>query len=110
MVLHELVHSTLDEGTFRPDHENPSKRVSSLGLVRSSDWATQIKLDGTFPSQYAEEYPKEEDLAETILMYAAMRYYPERLHPITPDAIRRFMPNRVALLDQLFDQIEGEKS
>jgi hypothetical protein len=37
-----------------------------------------------------------------------MRYYPERLHPISPDAIRRFMPNRVALLDQLFDQIEGE--
>jgi hypothetical protein len=110
LVLHELVHSTLDEGTLRPDHENPSRRVSSLGLVRYSDWATQIKLDNTFPSQYAEDYPKEEDLAETILLYAAMRYYPDRLHPITPDAIRRFMPNRVALLDELFDRIEGEES
>jgi len=110
LVLHELVHSTLDEGTYRPSHVNPSRRVTSLGLVRYADWATQIQLDNTFTSQYAEDYPKEEDLAETILLYAASRYYPEKLHPITPDAIRRFIPNRVAFLDELFNRLDANES
>jgi hypothetical protein len=107
LILHELVHTTLDEGVIRPNHLDPSTTAASLGLVNATDWANQIALDGTFVSMYAEENQRTEDLAESMLLYAAIRYYPNRLHPITPDAIRRYMPNRVAYLDELFDQIES---
>jgi hypothetical protein len=107
LILHELVHTTLDEGVIRPNHLDPSTTAASLGLVKATDWANQIALDGSFVSMYAEENQRTEDLAESMLLYAAIRYYPNRLHPITPDAIRRYMPNRVAYLDELFDQLES---
>jgi hypothetical protein len=104
LTLHELVHTTLYEEVIRPNHLDSLTKSASLGLVKATYWANQIALDGTFESLHAEENQRTQDLVESMLLYAAIRYYPNRLHPISPDAIRRYMPNRVAYLDELFDR------
>ena len=106
LILHELAHASLDQGTKRPDHLTGQREVSSLGLVPLQKWQQASSMDGSHISNYAESVPEFEDLAETILVYVASRYYSDRLSPMTADALRRFLPNRFALLDEVFDNNE----
>ena len=104
LVLHELAHATLDADIPRPDHIQPGQTISSLGLVNSDRRDQAAALDGVFVSKYAEDFPDKEDIAETVTLYVAARYYSDRLGPVTADALRRFLPHRFALLDEVFDE------
>jgi hypothetical protein len=104
LILHELAHATLDEGGFVPHHENLNAEVAPLGLVPLNRWLDEAERDAVYVTKYAENFPEIEDIAETINLYVAARYYSDRLGPVTADALRRFLPHRFALLDEVFDE------
>ncbi|MEM6387855.1 MAG: hypothetical protein AAF718_16635 [Pseudomonadota bacterium] len=89
-VFHEAVHATLD-------HE----------IANGDLWLGAQLADGTFVTDYAAANPTQEDLAETALFALTYFRHPERLPDNMPDTLEALIPNRLALLDQLFgpDQI-----
>ena len=75
---------------------------ASLDTLYAEDplWFEAQRLDGVFISDYARDHPGREDVAESILVWFAVRYFPERL---TEQDYRRFlhtMPNRLHYFDQ----------
>ena len=57
--------------------------------------------DEGFISNYARDNPDREDVAETMLVYFAIRYRPDRLSASQRVAIRETVPNRVEYFDGL---------
>lgn len=85
--VHEATHTSLD-----PIH------ASAPG------WIAARVADGTFISDYAEEFPNREDLAESFLPYLAVRYRSDRISTQLANTILTTIPNRIAYLDaQNFD-------
>ena len=83
VLIHEGAHASLDK-----DH------------AEDDSWLEAQKLDGVFISEYATEHPGREDVAESVLVWFAVRYFPERL---TVQDYQRFlhtMPNRLQYFDQ----------
>lgn len=75
---------------------------ASLDTLYAEDplWFEAQMLDSVFISDYAKDHPGREDVAESILVWFAVRYFPERL---TEQDYRRFlhtMPNRLHYFDQ----------
>lgn len=66
----------------------------------SPGWLAAQEADGVFISDYARTHPDREDIAESILMYFAVRYHPERLHPDDRWAILTAIPNRLAYFEE----------
>ncbi len=62
VLMHEVAHASLD----MEHREAPA-------------WLAAQEADGAFISDYAEEFPGREDVAESILPYFAIRYRPARL-------------------------------
>lgn len=86
-LIHEGTHTSLDDA-----HE------------LSEGWRAAQEADGTFISEYAQEHPFREDVAESFLAWFAVRYHPERLAPADLFAILDTIPNRLAYFDaQGFD-------
>jgi hypothetical protein len=56
-------------------------------------------MDEGFISKYAEDNPEREDLAETMLLYLAYRFWPERITQETFETIESTIPNRIMYLD-----------
>lgn len=83
VFLHEAAHISLD-----PAHED------------SPDWLAAQEADGVFISDYARDHPNREDIAESILMYFAVRYHPRRLSPEDRWAILTAIPNRLAYFEE----------
>ena len=89
IFLHEGVHTSLDS-----DH--------SL----SNGWINAQKADnGNFISDYAKQYPKREDLAETIPVCFALKYKRERLSDHTIKKIEKTIPNRIEYCNSVFENI-----
>ncbi|MBF16741.1 MAG: hypothetical protein CL740_07070 [Chloroflexi bacterium] len=89
IFLHEGVHTSLDS-----DH--------SL----SNAWINAQKSDnGNFISDYAKQYPKREDLAETIPVCFALKYKRERLSDHTIEKIEKTIPNRIEYCNSVFENI-----
>ena len=89
IFLHEGVHTSLDS-----DH--------SL----SNAWINAQKADnGNFISDYAKQYPKREDLAETIPVCFALKYKRERLSDHTIEKIEKTIPNRIEYCNSVFENI-----
>ena len=59
------------------------------------------KKDGAFISGYARHHPFREDVAESYLMYFALRYKPGRIDAKLENTIKKTMPNRIAYFDSL---------
>jgi hypothetical protein len=86
-LVHEATHTSLD-----PVH------ASAPG------WVSARTADGNFISTYARDFPDREDLAETFLLWMAVRYRSDRITARTADLILETIPHRIAYLDaQSFD-------
>ena len=86
-LVHESSHTSLDA-----DH------ASSPGWL-----AAQI-ADGRFISTYASDNPDREDIAESFLLYLAIRHRSDRISQSIEDTILQTIPNRIAYFDsQSFD-------
>ncbi|MGW8323491.1 MAG: hypothetical protein ACWGSD_18250, partial [Thermodesulfobacteriota bacterium] len=85
--VHEATHTSLD-----PSHRS------------SPGWLAAQAADPTFISTYARDFPNREDLAETFLLYLAVRYRSDRITTQLANQILQTIPNRIAYLDaQSFD-------
>lgn len=78
VLFHEAAHVSLD-----------------MPHAESADWMAAQVADGTFISDYARNYPRREDVAETILMYFAVRYMPDRLSSQVHHSIVTTIPHRI---------------
>ena len=89
IFLHEGVHTSLDS-----DH--------SL----SNAWINAQKSDnGNFISDYAKQYPKREDLAETLPLCFALKYKRDRLSDDIIRKIEKAIPNRIRYCNGVFENI-----
>jgi hypothetical protein len=81
-LIHEAAHTSLDA-----DHS------------ASKGWINAQNLDPGFISTYARDNPKREDIAETYLLYMALRYRSDRISSSLRDKILETIPNRIKYLD-----------
>ena len=85
--VHEASHTSLDA-----DH------ASSAG------WLAAQTADDEFISTYASDNPDREDIAESFLLYLAVRFRSDRITQSLKDSIEAAIPNRIAYFDdQSFD-------
>jgi hypothetical protein len=80
--VHEASHTSLDE------YHSASK-----------GWINAQNLDPSFISTYARDNPTREDVAETFLLYLAIRYRSDRISSSLKDTILKTIPNRIKYLD-----------
>lgn len=86
-LVHEASHTSLD-----------SYHAYSQG------WVAAQNLDGEFISQYAQDYPSSEDVAESFLTWLAVRYRADRISSEMYSTITETIPNRIQYFDnQFFD-------
>ena len=83
IFLHEAAHASLDHPHARAD-----------------GWRAAQAADGVFISDYARNNPVREDIAETGIMYFAVRYRPESLTRDERWVILTSIPNRLAYLEE----------
>lgn len=81
-LAHEATHLALD-----------ARHASSRG------WVAARNADRRFISTYAQQYPEREDLAESFVVYLAVRHRSDRLSPETRRTILDAIPHRIAYLD-----------
>jgi len=67
----------------------------------NKDWLAAQKKDPEFISGYAKGHPRREDVAETYLLYFALRYKPGRIPEKLKETIKKTVPNRIAYFDSL---------
>ena len=83
VFVHESTHTTLD-----------------LAHRGSPGWRAAQEADGVFISEYAQDNPDREDLAESFLAWFAVRYQSERLTTAEILSILRTIPNRLIYFDK----------
>lgn len=83
-LVHEATHTSLDAV-----HAN------------APGWIAAQTADAGFISDYARDNPNREDLAETFLLYLALRHRSERIDVSLSRTITQTIPNRIAYLDGL---------
>ena len=81
ILIHEAAHIALD-----PKYE------------RHSEWIQAQREDDGFISEYAQEHPFREDLAESITAYLAVKYRDARIGEPKEQQIRKAIPNRIRFL------------
>jgi hypothetical protein len=87
VFVHEAAHTSLDA-----DH------------AADPDWLLAQLNDPDFISDYAEQFPTQEDIAESFLPWLATRYLGDRVTPEIAAIIEATIPNRLAYFDaQNFD-------
>ncbi len=102
-----LIHTGMGESYIRGGilAETLYHEASHTSLDRThagnKDWLTAQKEDPEFISGYAKSHPRREDVAETYLMYFAVRYKPERISKKLRDTIKGAVPNRIKYFDSL---------
>ena len=85
--VHEASHTSLD-----------AAHASAPG------WLAAQAADGNFISTYARDFPNREDIAESFLLYLAVRYRSDRISQSLAETILQTMPNRISYFDnQSFD-------
>jgi hypothetical protein len=65
----------------------------------TSQWIKAQEEDCRFISNYAEEHPTREDIAESYLPYFAVRYRSDRISTELKDKIESAIPNRIQYFD-----------
>jgi len=77
-LFHEAVHASWDA-----DHR------------LSAGWIAAQQADGMFLTEYGQNSPEREDLAETALFAFALLHHPERFPPADTAATRNAVPHRI---------------
>ena len=67
--------------------------------ARSDRWRTAQSLDDAFISKYGKENPEREDVAETFLLYLALRHRRERISEELATTVSKTVPNRLKYFD-----------
>jgi hypothetical protein len=81
-LIHEAAHTSLD-----------AAHASSKG------WINAQNTDPSFISTYAFDNPRREDIAETFLLYVALRYRSDRISASLRDKILETVPTRIKYFD-----------
>jgi hypothetical protein len=81
-LVHEASHTSLD-----------AKHSASSG------WTSAQESDGNFISTYARDNSTREDIAETFLVYMAIRYRSDRINKSLEEKILETIPNRIMYFD-----------
>jgi len=95
-LVHEACHTSLD-----------------ASHATSAEWIKAQELDTTFISTYAQENPTREDIAESFLLWMAVRYRLSVLSEIDITNITQAIPHRLKYFDSLkvdlypFEESEG---
>ena len=85
--VHEAAHTSLD-----------------AAHASAPAWLAAQSADPSFISTYARDFPNREDIAESFLLYLAIRYRSDRISQSLANTIMQTMPNRIAYFDnQSFD-------
>jgi hypothetical protein len=86
-LIHEASHTSLDD-----PHAS------------SEAWLKSQELDDNFISTYARDNAEREDIAESFLMYLAVKYRSDKINPLLKSTIESTIPNRLSYFDaQNFD-------
>jgi hypothetical protein len=80
--VHEASHTSLDA-----EHAN------------APGWISAQQNDPTFISTYARDFPMREDIAETFLLYLAVRHRSDRISANLKEIVTKTIPNRIEYLD-----------
>ncbi len=80
--VHEAAHTSLD-----------------AAHAASTGWTSAQNLDPSFISTYALDNPKREDIAETFLLYMAIRFRSDRISASLKNTVLETVPNRIKYLD-----------
>jgi len=70
-------------------------------IYQTKGWTQAVLNDDQFISTYAQDYPDREDLAEFLLLYIAIKYFPDRINVDTYNNLLSTSLNRVQFLDSL---------
>lgn len=81
-LVHEACHTSLD-----------ARHGASTG------WLAAQQSDPEFISTYARDNPTREDIAESFLLWMALRYRSERITPEAANTIETTMPARISYFD-----------
>jgi len=81
-LVHEAAHTSLDH-----------LHASAPG------WLASQAADGNFISTYARDFPMREDIAESFVLYIAIRYKSHRISKSLANTILETMPNRIKYFD-----------
>lgn len=81
-LVHEACHTSLD-----------------AAHSASAGWLNAQILDEGFISDYAEDFPYREDIAESFLMWMALRYREDRISTLDFNLITAAIPNRLTYFD-----------
>jgi hypothetical protein len=84
ILFHEATHTS-----YGPEHD------------AAAGWLAAQVADGTYISDYAEDYPDREDVAESLLMWFAVRHRSPRINSSPRDAIEAAIPSRLDYFDGL---------
>jgi hypothetical protein len=82
VLVHEACHTSLD-----------ARHAASTG------WLAAQQSDPEFISTYARDNPTREDIAESFLLWMAVRYRSERITPELANIIETTMPARISYFD-----------
>ena len=83
-LVHEASHTSLD-----------------ATHAAATDWLAAQTADNNFISTYARDNPTREDVAESYLMYIAIRYRSNRISAETKTTVESTIPNRISYFDTL---------
>jgi hypothetical protein len=104
LILHELAHSSIDFRNQRYNHITGNIEFKETGLITLSEWQRRAENpDGNKLNQYSIDVP-DEDIAESLLLYAAYRFYPDSVSNLTKDVIESLIPNRIRVFDEILQQ------
>ena len=84
ILMHETVHSVLD--FFAETYRDPR-------------WREAAMEDGGFASEYAEDHPSREDVAESYVAWFAVRYRSDRMTPALTSWIESAISQRLEYFD-----------
>lgn len=82
--VHEAAHTSMDG-----DH------------AEAPAWLEAQRLDANFISQYAQDNPLREDVAESYLLHFAIRHRPRRVSDELKSIVEKTIPNRLRYFDML---------
>jgi hypothetical protein len=81
-LVHEAAHTSLDALHAYAD-----------------EWLAAQEKDGAFISTYARDNPYREDIAESFLLYFALRHRADRISENLKEVVNETIPNRLAYFD-----------
>ncbi|MEM7433384.1 MAG: hypothetical protein AAF351_15785 [Pseudomonadota bacterium] len=83
-LVHEAAHSSFDRK-----------------YANAEEWTNAQASDANFISTYARNFPVREDLAESFLLYLAVRHRQDRVSNAVVEAVRTTIPARLSFFDSL---------